>query len=224
MVPATVALINKYWPGQDITVLAYDTKWIVGKLPQNAELVPLGVPDDSPIWTDALIPYFSSCDFDYFALILDEVPPVAPVNLEAVAEMEKHIASGFASKAMLHAHLNEAFGEPVPGLETKAIQLAAHATYRTSLHPAIWRTDYFLRYLRPGLTPQAFEVANEKAAQLDGCTILSWPAQDHRHDHVFPCLDVYRRGSLNHSDYWGLRHRKAPPEDLALIKSYLGIE
>jgi len=219
IIEPNVKLLNKYWPGQDITVLAYSTEGI-GDLPDNVRVVSLGNQDDfGPYWTNGLIPFFEQYEHHHFALILDDMMLCAPVNQEAIDDMLPMLAGNFASKIMIHSHLNHAYGEHVP--YKRYIKISDRATYRTSLHPAIWSRDYLLKYLKPDMTPWEFELGNEKAAQDDGHTILSWPSEDHRMKHVFPCLDIYRKGVLSYDNYWGLGHPTLETEDKELLEQYV---
>ena len=70
---------------------------------------------------------------------------------------------------MLDTHLN------VYSVEYKAgmMQMLPNAPYRTSLHPAIWRKEYFKKYLKPNFTIWDFEIKNMPESQKDGATIIS---------------------------------------------------
>jgi hypothetical protein len=192
IVPVNLHLLRKYWPGQeDITVLCYDTG---GLEDLDVELVSMGEQekDAGGYWSNGVSGYFRDLEEDYFVLIMEELVLVAPVKQDMLDKLEAHVAAGKAHKAMIHAHLN-LYGSPH---EDGLVILDQDSPYRTSLHPAIWRTEYINMYLRPNLTPQRFELGNEGFVRNDGYDIISAPAADLITDHVYPCLDLYGKGQL----------------------------
>ena len=61
------------------------------------------------------------------------------------------------------------------------------AHYRTTLHPSIWRKDYFLKYLKPGFTAWEFEMNNFNESFIDNATII---CQDDTDD-IYKSMNVY---------------------------------
>ena len=181
---AYAEMFNKYWPDQEVVVLCYDTMNIP-ELPENFEIISLGRQEDFGIfWTDGLIPFFKSIDDEYFGMGMEDVFLVQPIDKPVLDKMLDMVSSGYAAKAMLHAHLK------CTPLDDDLSLIHPNAPYRTSLHPSIWRRDYFLRYLKPGQTAWHFEMHNTKEAMGDGLNLLR-PAKRH----VFNCMNVFRRGT-----------------------------
>jgi len=152
-------LFNRYWPGQEIYFLGYD-KLPSQKLPENCQFVSLGKQEDfGTEWTTALIPYIKELPDTHFVVTLEDTVLVGEVDQKKVELLENEITSGRAKKALLDSHLNK---YAIPYTEN-LLQLHPQADYRTSLHPAIWEKNYFLKYLKPGYNPWDFEVKNMPA-------------------------------------------------------------
>ena len=193
ILPVYAELFNKYWPNQDVTVLCYSQP--TEFLPENFTIELLGM-EDSKYWTNGLIPYFEKCTSDYFALLLEDLIPIAPVNQVSVDKMEAEILKG-ASKAMLHSTLNHA------GLlaDEDILVIKQGANYRTTLHPAIWTKDYFLKYLKKNMTPWEFETKNMAASKADGAKIVSLQTPNPLTTHIFNCLNLYTKGQIKTADH-----------------------
>ena len=162
-------LFNKYWPNQDVTILGFDKTNIPG-LPDNFEYVSLGKQSDfGRYWTNPLIPYIDEIKEDYFVVTCADLLITDYVDIERVQLLEKEISSGDAEKAMLDTHLNVYSTKYKAGM----MQMLPNAPYRTSLHPAIWRKEYFKKYLKPNFTIWDFEIKNMPESYNDCATIIS---------------------------------------------------
>ena len=143
LIKPNVTLFNKYFPGQDIVCLGYDESNAPHQMPNNFSFISLGT--QSKEWTTPLIRFFKDIEDDYFVILLEDILLVGDVDPEKFSLLENEVSSGRAQKAMLDSHLN--FQADYQGDEI--IFLRQNASYRTSLHPAIWNKDYFLKYLKP---------------------------------------------------------------------------
>lgn len=162
-------LYNKYWPGQEIYFLGYDVM-PSKSLPDNCTFVSLGNQDDfGKTWTNALIPYIQALPDTHFIVTMEDVALVDYVDQHLVDKLENEIKSGHAKKALLDSHLNHMSITYKEGLR----QLHPAADYRTTLHPAIWEKDYFLRYLKPNFSAWDFEVKNMPESKVDGERVIS---------------------------------------------------
>jgi hypothetical protein len=162
-------LFNRYWPNQDVTFLGFDDSDIP-ELPDNFDYVSLGKQSDfGRYWTDPILPYIDKIKEDYFVIICGDIFITDYVDLQKIQLLEKEISSGNADKAMLDTHLNVYSAEYKAGM----MQMLPSAPYRTSLHPAIWRKEYFKKYLKPNFTIWDFEIKNMPESQKDGATIIS---------------------------------------------------
>jgi hypothetical protein len=161
-------LFNRYWPGQQVTILGFDTIGLP-RLPANFEYVSLGRQDDfGRYWTDPLIPYINELDEDYFVLMMGDFLLTDYVEIERLKALESEIINGDADKVVLDTHLSAYTVPYKPGIR----ELRQEAPYRTTLHPAIWRKEYFLKFLKPKLTAWQFEIHNMPESQRDEARIL----------------------------------------------------
>ena len=185
-------LFNKYWPDQQVVFLGYDNP-NVPKLPNNFSYVSLGQQPKTADWTTPIIPYINSLKDDYFVITVEDNMLCGHVDTHKVEVLEKEIRLGNASKAMLDSHLNwnpRFFGRTHPYKEGM-LKLDQRAQYRTSLSPAIWRKEYFLRYCKPNMTCWDFEIKNMPESQHDEAIIISLD-QD---EWLFKHMNVYIKGS-----------------------------
>jgi|TARA_R110000824_G_scaffold178013_2_gene357563 hypothetical protein len=179
-------LFNKHWPGQEIVFLGFDPD-SAPDLPSNCTFHSLGKQEDfGLVWTDPLIPFIESLEDEYFIVTVEDMMLMNYVNLERMALLEEEIKHGHADKAVLDTHLN---GNAEPYKEG-LVCLNQTATYRTTLHPSIWRKKYFQRYLKPGFSAWDFELSNIAESMKDGATIIS---SDHP-ENVFEAANIYRKG------------------------------
>jgi len=162
-------LFNKYWPNQDVTILGFDDSNLP-TLPDNFDYVSLGKQSDfGKYWTNPLIPYINNIKEEYFVAMAGDMLITDYVDVERMQLLEKEISCSNAEKAILDTHLNAYSIEYKAGI----VQLSPDAPYRTTLHPAIWRKEYFKKYLKPNLTAWDFEIKNIPESQNDGATIIS---------------------------------------------------
>ena len=168
LVPSAT-LFNKYWPNQDVTILGFDDSSLP-TLPDNFDYVSLGKQSDfGRYWTDPLIPYINELEEDYFVIMMADTLIIDHVDMERMQLLEKEIHCGNAQKAILDTHLNVYSVAYKEGL----VQLLPNAPYRTTLHPAIWRKEYFKKFLKPKYTAWDFEIRNMPESQKDDATIIS---------------------------------------------------
>ena len=170
--PINVKFLNKYWPDQDITIVGYEDVLELQDLPKNANIACVGIQEDfGKTWTNALIPFFNKIEEEYFVLIFDDHILMNDVPLDKISELEEEIQSNKAQKAMLGGGISLDHSAPYKGNENLVV-FSQHISYRTSLHPAIWRKEYFLKFLKPNMTSWDFELLNDASARFDGATIL----------------------------------------------------
>ena len=176
-------LFNKYFPGQELVFLGFD-KGPESDLPENCSFVSLGKQSDfGSIWTDPLIPYIDSLEDEYFIFTVEDVMLLDHVDIKKFKILEDEIKNNRASKAILDSHLNK-YSEPYQFTTWESMWddsknnlrlLHQNAPYRTTLHPSIWRKEYFRKYLKPGFTAWQFETSdiNVRESNIDGANIIS---------------------------------------------------
>jgi len=161
-------LFNKYWPNQDVTILGFDDSNIP-KLPDNFSYVSLGKQSDyGRYWTNPLIPYVNNIEEEYFVVMMGDFLITDHVDTKRLQLLKDEIRTGNAVKALLDTHLSAYTVEYKEGVR----KVLPSAPYRTTLHPCIWRKEYFKRYLKPNLTAWDFEIKNMPESQRDGETII----------------------------------------------------
>ena len=145
-------LFAKYWPGQELVVVPNDTeKW----------------------WSNSLIDFFNSIEDKYFALFLEDHILVRPVELSVIAdceEMMNHVdkieltGAFFTREDLIRSEKTE---------NSEFFDVSQTDAYRATLHPCIWKREYFLKLLRPWMTAWDFELKNDKRSVNDGRRVLA---------------------------------------------------
>ena len=183
-----VTLFNRHWPGQEIVFLGFEKgAQAISTLPNNCTFHALGKQDDfHGLWTDPLLPYMRAIEDDYFIFTVEDMMLMRPIDLEKMSILENEIRNKKADKALLDAHLNH----HAEFHKENLVALRQDAPYRTTLHPAIWRKEYFLKYLRSGMTAWDFEVKNMPESKSDGATIISLQ----QGTNLFESANIYRKG------------------------------
>lgn len=221
LVPIFSNFFNKYWGKyQGVHFLCSHTPTI--KVPSNFKFVNIGRKWSEEPWANALIDYFSSIDDKYFIFTLEDHFLIRPVDFKGLAVMEQAIISGKADKAMIHAHLNKKYGQPWKFQGYSCVKINPSAPYRTTIHPAIWKRELFLKWIKKGQTIWQFELQNQQESKTDGSILVSWPSKtpdgtclEERGDSIFNVFNVYRGGKFQqHAVDAGV----VLPEDLHLLK------
>ena len=97
----TIAMLNKYWPDQDITLVGYEDILKLKDLPDDVEVVSLGNQNDFPSWSDALVPFFQKTPEDYFTLLFEDHILMNKVPLDKLEEIEEQFRLNTVQKAMI---------------------------------------------------------------------------------------------------------------------------
>ena len=159
-------------------------------MPKNCTFHSLGRQEDfGKVWTDPLIPFIKELEDEHFVFTVEDVMLMKPVDQQKINILEDQIINHGASKAMLDSHLN-ANTEQTSVDSDKVLTLLQDSPYRTSLHPAIWKKDYFLKFLKPRYTAWDFEIQNMPQSKIDGSKIVSLNSED---DTYYSC-NVYKKG------------------------------
>ena len=197
---ANVALLNKYWPGQEIVILCYELPPDFTP-PENVQVISLGSEPANRIWTDPIIEYFTyRCEDPYFVLLLDDYILVKPVDMVRLKTMETEVLNKRADKAFLTGHLSIKTPEKFPAAINKYtvrytfdhLLPEEHKTYvrmsprfsndlptsnagwgKLGVSPAIWTREYFLRHIRPNQTLWNF-VHDSEAMVDDGARVIEF--------------------------------------------------
>ncbi len=209
-------LFNRHWSDrQEVTMLCYAPPR--DPLPSNFEVLSLGdgrdfgndIPEwapgrrgkhfkelyPTPRWTDSIAPYFERLRDEHFILLQIDYFIHRAVELEKIELLQQYCKREDVVKIDLSR--DRAFFPNTPFATregTKIVVSNQDAPFRSSLLPAIWRTDYFRRLLRPGRSPWAFEMLGMHDCMNDGKLILGVDQPIHG---PVPYLNVYYSGKLN---------------------------
>tara|TARA_R110000782_G_scaffold232072_1_gene318348 strand:+ start:495 stop:1229 length:735 start_codon:yes stop_codon:yes gene_type:complete len=195
--PINVEFLNKYWPNQDVTIVGYEDVLELQDLPDNADVVCVGTQEDyGKTWTNALIPFFKEVKEEYFVLIFDDHILMNKVPIDKISELEEQFINKKAQKAMIGGGIKLENSNTFKENEN-LLEFSQHVDYRTSLHPAIWNKEYFLKYLRPNMTSWDFELHNENRARFDGAAILNYKYDYPNEPHLYSYLELYTKGKNN---------------------------
>jgi hypothetical protein len=193
--PLTIYFLNKNWPEQDVVIVGYEGLKELKKLPSNVSVVSLGKQDDfGTSWTDGLIPFFEKIPDEYFTLILDDHILLNRVDEKKIKIIEEQFLLKRVDKATIGGGISLSnaidWGENL-------LLFNQGINYRTSLHPAVWTKEYFIKYLKPNMTSWEFEAKNNSEAMFDNAKIVSFSYDYPLEPHIYSYLELYTKGSLN---------------------------
>lgn len=155
LIPVFTGLMSEYWPKCEIVILTYGVPKL--RLPDNCSVVTLNKKDNVKNWANDLRRYFKSVSDDYFALLLVDYLLTKKVDWRVVEWMESYMRQGEIVKMFL-AHHGGRYGKVVDTYRGyHLVDIGDKYRKKGSLGAAIWRRDYLLKLLEPGLTPWSFE-------------------------------------------------------------------
>lgn len=157
-------LFNKYWPGQDVTVLGFRQP---APLPANFTFHSMAQAETEP-WSTYMNRVFTAITEKRFVFLFDDYWLREPVNQERVAWMERVVTHN-AAKGDLSGNTHY-FPHTTYKNNPELVVASQNAPYRTSTQPAIWRKEYMCRLMQPGWNPWQFEL--NAPAGNDGYTIV----------------------------------------------------
>lgn len=216
--------LKKYWPNYKdykIIILGYNKpKYIFDS---NVSFHKLNDEDPIENWATDLKTYFETVKDEYFIYMNDDCPLSRKVDGNLLNFFKKTISLNKNTKigricltkdiSQNQKHfLVEDYGN------FQLIESHQDAQYRTSVQFSIWNKEYFLKYLKPNLTPWEYE--GLKDPLNDGWRILG--------THTKYCLDFYhlkRKGDVIPND-WNIscyerKNMQETPEDFNFIKNII---
>ena len=181
LIPGCVMLMNRYWPGQDITVLGF--REIPG-LPANVKVEVMAQEEKLP-WSLYLRDWISANAPSEFVLCFDDYWLRAPVDQAKVEVLHKLVRERKIDKGDLTGNTHYFAHRDYPGGLYEATQ---DAQYRYSTQPAIFSKPYMLKALSDpaGRNPWQFEL--NLASINDGARIVG-----PKHD-IFNYANVMLKG------------------------------
>ena len=183
-------LFNQHWDDHLIvTVLGFDPPKV--DLPDNFRFHSMGKQKDYPTWSGPLIEYFSKCQDEYFFLCFEDHYLVNTVAKVLVEEIMRHLSGDrsidkvylMPDDSKIKSHYKGKFYESVD---------RPNALVTTSLLPAIWKKEFFMRLLSPSQKrPHDFEIQNNRKTL--GCKVIM------SRSIIYPSVDAVRKGNYNYS-------------------------
>ena len=219
LVEPNLILLNRYFPENEIVCLGYNRDLFQNTFQPNVTFHSLGNQEHfGKFWTTPLVNYFAQLEDESFIVLIEDFFLTAQVDVDRFKILENEVNSGKAQKAMLDTHLNKFSSD----YSDDMVMLDQDAAYRTSLHPAIWTKQYFLKFLKPNNTIWDFEVGSMPASKNDGAVIVSL-----KDDDLFKVSNFYVRGTpaprFNAPRAWGT-NAGILAEDMRLISQYMPAE
>lgn len=194
-------LLARHWKDENaqFTVIGFDRPKV--ELNGNVEFQCLGEGfNDRTPWRDALSPFIQSLEDDYFLLVFEDHLLVNDVNLQLMNEvqtiMETDPSVGKIRMAPAYRDLQNPAPIDLPDYNENFYRgpTTPHSYLPTSLRPAVWRKELFLRLLHhpTGIkTPHDFERFNDQE-HID--TVVLLPKGEST---IYPEIDAMRFGKPN---------------------------
>ncbi len=193
--PLNVHFLNKYWADLDITIVGYEAVLELENLPSNVSTVCIGKQSDfGKTWTNALIPFFKDIPEDYFALNFDDHILMNKVDLNKLQIIEEQFEAGNIDKAQIGGGINLKY---TTQFTNDLLLFREGIDYRLSLHPAIWSKEFFLKYLKPGMSAWDFELQLNAKSPPDGMKIVNLDYNYPDEPHLYSYFELYSKGKLN---------------------------
>ena len=204
-------LFNKYWgPDQNVVVLGFSTPPF--ELPSNFTFHSME-PVETKAWTDNMRDYFSNIEDDHLVFLFDDYWLTEKIDLEAVKEMELLVEAG-AVKGDLSNNTNCFPHHNTQGDEGYVIA-HTNAMYRTSTQPCVWKREWLIGILKPGLDPWQFELQGP-STELNSGDIIG-KAGD-----IFTFANAYYKG--NPAEYMIDRLTKKDKKALIEISAFVDFD
>lgn len=156
LLPIFTYLFNKNWGAvNEVAIIGYDTPRCA--LPPNFTFHSLGKQGHVMEFSNDMRRYFETQD-DYFIWCMEDsfIKSVDHERLESVKVLAKVPMAGriyLSRQGMRQKH--EPFGD-INGYTMYSCD--QDSMYRLSTMPSIWSKEFLLKYLKPGLSPWAFEL------------------------------------------------------------------
>lgn len=194
-------LLARHWKDDEarFTIIGFDQPDL--QLNDNIEFQCLGKGfNDRTPWRDALSPYISSLEEDFFLLVFEDHLLVNDVNLTMMNEvqtiMESDKSIGKIRMAPAYRDLDNPKPIDLPSYNDHFYigPTTPNSYLPTSLRPAVWRKELFLELLHhpAGIkTPHEFELFND---QLHIDTVVLLPKGEST---IYPEIDAMRFGKPN---------------------------
>lgn len=169
-------LFNKFW-GRNYEVVVLGYKQPEFKLDDNFTFYSFGTSRNTANeWGTNLKKYVeNSIDDPFFIFMLEDMFPASHVDFNLLNIIVKSLNDGIGRFNITNNHDKCRYLDTMEvGRLDKYILLecTANSNYRISTMPSIWNRNYFLKYLKDGMSPWDFEVDGSNKSKGDGYKIL----------------------------------------------------
>lgn len=159
ILPVFFYLYGKYW-NEPFDLVGHAKPEC--ELPKNCTWVSLGEQQGPKKWSDQLRPYFQQQP-DWFVWMMEDTFIKTKVNTDLVKD--------YWSKYTGRVDLTSDIKKREHHCTVNYILADAKSRYRLSTQPSIWKKNFLLQYLLPGLSPWDFETQDPKN---DGWDIIGF--------------------------------------------------
>jgi hypothetical protein len=214
---------RKFWSlNNEFIILGYKEPKF--KLDNNWSFISLGVDNGPSKWSDDLLLFFNDFKDDYFINMIDDTLMTRESDVEKITRVFNYMQNNkLVKKVFLHGSLSDSnfnlLGpislNPVFELNNEFYDVNQIANYRSSLQSSIWSIDYFLKLLKPNMTPWDFEQQHTKN---DGVRILTTKLK-----HPTMYSHLYRKGNRLINQWYKsvFEETKLSDEDIIILKEML---
>lgn len=207
---------NKYWDKIiQATILGYKPPEC--ELPANFSFHSLGNQDDfGKYWTNALISYFENVKSEYVCILIDDLFFITLVDKKKLfGVFEEFVSENKTIDKFLLGSIPDRMTKNAHPFTENTLLIDKNVDYRTTLKPAIWRTEYFKRMLKPNYNVWDFEIKNMPESKTDSSIIVC-----HKDVNIITEFNVYNKGEFNYKTYRKSEHMISPEDDV-IIKKYI---
>lgn len=213
IIEAFQLLFNKYWGvTQPVTILGYAKPEF--ELAPNFEFISLGK-DKGPRICGELLDFFSCLKAEHFVWSVDDQVMIRPLDKEIwdvlVANLDG--VSRISLVGNMAKHPPEHFTTIQEHDGFNVIEQSQDDPFRLSAIWSIWRRDYLLKYLKPGMDLWQWETQDR--AVNDGYRHLGTSGR-----YAVAPAHVYARGSLHPDSFvsWDLHRQSMFDEDRDMVR------
>ena len=192
-------LFNKHWgKNQRVDVLGFTVPEF--ELPENFIFHSAGKQKDFPAKSiyEPFVPILNSFEEDYFTLFLEDTFLIREVDQLLLQKAEQKIISKEADSIALFWGGSEQF-ERTTIYDENFREYPQLMNYRINVAPQIVSKEYFLKYLKPGMSLHKYEAENIKAGIHNGATLLCGKKP------IAPWINVLRHGRFHHEIFDNLK-------------------
>lgn len=187
--------VEKYWKGAKFEIMGFNEPKLQLFPSFHFKSFGKGFSDKSN-WSDFLNPYFQNLEEDYFFLCFEDHFLIEEVNQEFMTRAEKIMEEDkTVEKIRMHPPYNDRMSLEKYDEHFSLGFTGPHTYIATSLRPAIWRKNLFLKLLNNTnvkiRTPHEFEVYNDRI-EIETKVLIP-----HLKKPIFPDLDAMRQGKIN---------------------------